>query len=441
MNTTSHDGGQRRWWRIPAGLLLLIVAGLFAYLSFGTGSLTTPASAAVTAANGQNASGPASVRGTGLGSDQTQVKVQRGAARVVRDEHHDISPPLRDIPPAPPVTRQEGPENPLPPFHPSTTLKDTVVQRFFGPLVMPTPILTFEGIGQANSFCSCLPPDTNGDVGPNHYVQTVNLAFEIWDKNGTVVQASRATNTLWSGFGGSCQTHNDGDPVVNYDPLADRWVISQFTSSAPYYQCVAVSTSPDPTGSYYRYAFLESNTDLYDYPKMGVWPDGYYMTANVFSGGVSYAFPAMMAMDRARMLQGLSATSQLFNPGNFYSGLLPADLDGSTPPPAGAPEPFVTVANNNTVLHLWQFHVDWANPASSVLTGAIDLPAAPWDPNLCGSARNCVPQPGVAASSYLDTVANQTMFRLAYRLFADHDSLVTNESVDVNGGDQAAVRC
>ncbi len=132
----------------------------------------------------------------------------------------------------------------------STHIKDPVVQNFFGPLAMPTPLLTFEGVSATTSGCGCYPPDTNGDVGPNNYVQIVNTAFEIFDKSGNVVQTARAVNTLWSGFGGACQTHNDGDPIALYDQLADRWFISQFTSSTPYDMCIAVSQTGDPTGAY-----------------------------------------------------------------------------------------------------------------------------------------------------------------------------------------------
>ena len=147
-------------------------------------------------------------------------------------------------------------------------------------------------------------------------------------------------NTLWSGFGGGCQTRNDGDPIVLYDPMADRWVISQFTAASPYGECVAVSTSPDPTGSYYRYFFQFSTTIFYDYPHMGVWPDGYYMSANRFTGN-TYSGPAAIVFDRSKMLQGQAATFQAFNASSTYGTMLPADLDGATQPPAGEPEFFV----------------------------------------------------------------------------------------------------
>src|SRR5206468_1438482 len=125
--------------------------------------------------------------------------------------------------------------------------------------------------------------------GPNDYVQWVNLSFQIWSKNGTSRYGPAEGNTLWSGFGGVCDTTNQGDPIVIYDRLANRWIFSQFAfglrggkPKAPYYQCIAVSQTGDPTGSYYRYAFqMNASTGYFpDYPKFGVWPDGYYMSAN-----------------------------------------------------------------------------------------------------------------------------------------------------------------
>jgi hypothetical protein len=424
----------RRWLYLVPLLVVLLIVGAAAYaLNQAAAASALPSS-------------PKAVNGLNLAGNPDTWNLQPGEKKVLpngvtvgRDLKHDISPPLRDIPPVPISANHEAPENPWPAFLPPKSLKDPVVQRFFGPLAMPTPILTFEGINVTQGCGGCYPPDTNGEAGPNHYIQTVNSAFAIWDKNGNVVQTPRNINTLFSGFGGACQTQNSGDPTVNYDQLADRWVISQFTSSAPYNQCVAVSVTGDPTGQYYRYAFLESNTALYDYPKIGVWPDAYYLTANVFQGN-SFLYPSFIAMDRTQMLQGQTATFQEVNPGSYYSDVLPADLDGSNPPPAGAPEPFLTVAGNNTTIRVWNFHVDFATPANTHLAGPINLAAAPWDPNLCGLARNCIPQPGVSSAAYLDSLGDHTMFRLAYRNFGDHESLVTNESVDENGQDHAGIR-
>ena len=357
--------------------------------------------------------------------------------RVVHEVKHDLSPALRDIPAKPPRARQrEAPENPNPLPLNNEPVEDPVVQRYFGPLTMVTPTLTFEGISSSTSGCGCLPPDTNGDVGPNHYVQTVNTAFQIWNKSGSALTSAQSISTLFTGFGGVCEFTDDGDPIALYDSIADRWFINQFTSNPPYSQCTAVSKTGDPTGAYWRYQFTTSNTDFYDYQKYGVWPDGYYMTANVFGPSGGFSRPSMIAFDRAKMLAGQTATFQEFNPGNFYADILPSDFDGTTLPPAGSPNYFATIAGSNDRFRLWKFHVDWANPGSSTLTGPTNLLTAPYDPNLCGNAP-CVPQQGTVR--LLDTLGDHTMYRLAYRNMGTYETLVTNHSVDV-GGDTAAIR-
>jgi hypothetical protein len=375
----------------------------------------------------------------GIWTQKAPEKILPNGVRVIQDTKHDVSPPLRDIPAAVAVgaREEEANENAIP-FAAVPGKIDTVVQRSFGPLVMPTPILTFAGIGNPTACGTCLPPDTNGDVGPNHYVQTVNTKFAVWDKSGNVLLAPVAINTLFAGFGGPCQIQNSGDPVVNYDSIADRWVINQFTSSAPYYQCFAVSTTPDPTGAYYRYGFQESLTNLYDYPHSSVWPDAYYMSANVFGPSSNFLNPSVFAFDRAKMLAGQPATAQEFNPGNYFFNLLPGDLDGPTLPPAGAPNPFVTAAGTNSTISLWKFHVDWTTPANSTFTGPINIDVAPFDPNMCGGSRNCIPQPNTTAK--LDAGPGPTYYRFAYRNMGSYQTSVISHVVDENGADHAGVR-
>src|ERR1043166_7846880 len=177
----------------------------------------------------------------------------RGVMRVLK---FDISPPLRSMKPLPwkectlredeeGGSLQAGPVGPV--------VQDPAVQRVLGKIGIPVPIISFDG---NSNLCGCSPPDPNGAVGPNHVVTMANLHFQIFNKAGTSLFGPAANNTLWSGFGGGCQTSNDGDPVVLYDQLADRWLLTQFTASAPYLQCVAVSQTSDPTGAYYRYSFL-----------------------------------------------------------------------------------------------------------------------------------------------------------------------------------------
>jgi hypothetical protein len=331
---------------------------------------------------------------------------------------------------------------------------DTVVQRTFGPLAMPTPGITFEGYSQQDNFninngLGGVPPDTEGDVGPNHYFQWVNLGIRIFDKSGNTVLGPILGNSLWSGFPGACTANNMGDPDVLYDPLADRWVATQFAvpsrSSGPSYECIAISTSPDPTGSYYRYEFQTSATNFEDYPHLGVWPDAYYMTTNEFSSPVTFAGAGNFAFDRAKMLVGdTTATMQYFHLDPPHGGLLPTDLDGIIPPPAGSPNYFIEMVDDASGapqdhLAVYRFHVDFLLPTNSTFTGPTVLPTAPFDSQLCTADRGaCIPQPNPA--SLLEDLSDRLMQRIAYRNFGDHEAAVLNHTVDADGAGLAGIR-
>src|SRR5207237_1067352 len=163
--------------------------------------------------------------------------------------------------------------------------------------------------------------------------QSVNSSITMFNKSGVKLFGPVNNNTLWSGFAGACATTNDGDPTVRYDRIADRWVITQFSvngGNGPFFQCIAVSTTPDPTGSYNRYQF--SYPSFNDYPKMGLWPDGYYITFNMFGAAPNFPFVGgkACALDRAKMITGAAATMQCFDTGSQFGGLLASDLDGTT---------------------------------------------------------------------------------------------------------------
>jgi hypothetical protein len=363
-----------------------------------------------------------------------------GRVHVVRDAKHDLTQPLRSLPAVPPRSRGREMQTEMW-RRPAGGVEapDAAIQGALGraAATMPAPILQFAGMSDATSGCGCTPPDTNGEVGPHHFVQMANVALQIFDKNGTSLLGPVDVNTIWAGFGGACQTENAGDPVVVYDQLADRWVISQFTDSkAPYFECVAVSQTGDPTGAWYRYAFETSTTKFNDYPKLGVWPDGYYMTANLFAGN-KWAGAGVYVMDRTSMLAGAAATMQFFElPTTDWGGMLPSDLDGSNPPPAGAANVFLEVVDGawdptnwpNDELHFHHFHVDWATPANTTFNASpIQVAVASFDGLLCNFGA-CVPQSGT--SQKLDTLSDRLMFRLAYRNFGDHESLVVNHTVD-----------
>ena len=349
---------------------------------------------------------------------------------------HDKSADLRSTPPQP-VTAleeddqgQDGRSNGRSAPH----AVDTVVQSQLANPAMPGTSKNFDGIPYPGVACNCAPPDTNGEVGLTQYVQIVNEGYQVFDKStGASVLGPVGISTIWSAFGGVCQLNGDGDPVVLFDQIANRWLVSQFAgSSVPTDECIAISTTSDATGSYYRYDFhLGSN--FFDYPHLSVWPDAYYMSMNVFnSAGTSFLGAEPFAFDRTRMLQGLSATFQTRAPlGSNSDAMLPADLDGSTLPPAGAPATFVAYPSGfaYTTFH---YHVDWVNTANTTWT-TYAAPAAAGFTALCPTTRACVPQSGVTSSSNLDGLADRPMFRLTYRNFGDHESVVGNFTVSSGG--------
>ncbi len=368
----------------------------------------------------------------------------QGPPEVPPAVRHDVSPPLRDIPPL--VDRRPPHEVFLGRIHPSGPLSsspDTVVQSSAGPAVATTAGLGFDGVGngfvgpQGAFTVNAAPPDTNGAVGATQFVQWVNTSFAVFDKStGTAVYGPAAGNTLWTGFGVPCESTNDGDPIAQYDKAANRWVMAQLSYSLapPYYLCVAVSTTSDATGSYNRYAFSYSN--LNDYPKLGAWPDGYYASYNMFKqvNFFSYKFVGakVCAFDRSAMLSGAAATQQCFQLSSSFGGLLPSDLDGSTSPPAGSRNYFLNFGSNS--LNLWQFHVDWANSTNTTLTGPTNIPVAAFSEACNGGT--CIPQTGT--TQQLDSLGDRLMYRLAYRNFGDHESLVVNHSV--TAGSSVGVR-
>lgn len=378
--------------------------------------------------------------------------VYRGVSGPVR---FDVSPPLRNITPAPVNAgafreipeRASGLEGLLGPQD-----RDPLVQSSIGSLSIPGPIISFDG--PSNIF-NVSPPDPVGDVGPNHYVAMSNLAFQIFDKNGTSLFGPVANNTLWAGLGGDCQTDNSGDPIVLYDQLADRWVLTQFTSSGPtYFNCVAVSQTGDPLGSYYRYAF-STGTNFPDYPKYGIWPDALYISTREFAGGSTYVGVGAYAVNRAQLMAGNPAPQVISffaprgaTPYTIGDGLLPTDLDGSTLPPAGTPNFFVGSMDDGAsygapqdALTVWRFSADFNVPANSSFTLAQTLSVASFDsifPCTPGS-RDCIPQPGTANKIDVLSYRQRPLHRLAYRNFGSYGALVTNQAVEA-GTNMAGIR-
>ena len=351
---------------------------------------------------------------------------------------HAISAPLRELAPDSPTARRLT-ERPLRPIgtnaavHPDGALQASAP----GPAVATTSGLNFAGVGNGDYgfFPDAAPPDTNGAAGASQYVQWVNESYAVFSKAGGLLAGPTHGNQIFTNLGGPCATNNDGDPIAQYDKANNRWILTQFSVAAqPYLQCVAVSTTSDATGTYNLYAF-SYGSQFPDYPKLGVWPDGYCVTFNIFNNGQTFAGSKLCAYDAAAMRAGATATQQCFQLSTAYGGVLPSDLDGSTPPPAGAPNYMLNFGTNS--LNLWKFHVDFAVPANTTLTGPTNIPVAPFTA-ACRGGGACIPQ--TATRQKLDSLADRLMYRLAYRNFGDHESLVVNHTVTVSKKGQTGIR-
>ncbi|MGD0790955.1 MAG: hypothetical protein ABR920_04220 [Terriglobales bacterium] len=359
----------------------------------------------------------------------------QSTVRVIREEKHDVSAPLAELDRMTPAQPHRFsprilkilPTGPSTSLQPESAMPDLALQATALPPVAANLGLNIDGLGQGQYgfLLEYSPPDTNGAVGATQYVQWVNAEFAVFDKaTGALVAGPTAGNALWAGFGGGCETNNDGDPIVQYDKMADRWILTQFSiTTLPYTQCVAVSTTSDATGAYNRYAFSFGDIDFADYPKLGVWPDAYYMSFNLFLDGTSFIGADACALDRNAMLAGNDATIVCFQQPSSVASLLPSDMDGTIPPATGEPAFFMNFGKN--VLQLWTFHVDFTTPANSTFTGPTVLPVASFTPRCF---RSCVAQPGT--TQRLDALGDRPMYRLAYRQFPNGvESLVFNHSI------------
>jgi len=376
------------------------------------------------------------------------------APLVEEDVQHDLSPPLRELAAhfVPSDTKPPGESEEIPGVAAYGLKTQREATR---PVSTPLPaapsganpfriVQSFDGISTAELrakryYVANFATDSSGAVGQNYFVETVNFAFAVFDKNGTLLAGPTPTSVFWSGFNAPCGPVNWSDVVVLYDRTAQRWFVSRFyqqNSNSPYYQCFAISQTDDPMGAYYRYAFLVSTTEFNDYPKFGIWPDAYYMTADrnkIYSGLGMF----IIAFEREKMLRGGRARRIMFtlNNDNRLAGMLPADWDGVLPPPAGASDYLIRPTSTALgwyadTLELWQFHVNWYTPSASTLRRTDVLHPHAYSPPCIGN-QSCVPQPGT--TNALDPLAwGYVMYRLAYRNFGDHESLVLNHTVEVH---------
>jgi hypothetical protein len=398
--------------------------------------------------------------GAGSAPD-AKLEASYGGAKILREytnelgqkvhwigaSHFDISPPLREMAAAAVAERKAGGNEPSEessdePKRPAwrilrSDVPDPVVQAAVQPtdalgesgvpLAAPTMGFNFQGMGMVSN----VPSDCNGSVGGNQFVEVVNRRYQVWSLDRTTMVATSVLGpstlgSLWVGFGDLCEGQTAGDPVVLFDKTAMRWFISQMNGN--YHQCVAVSTSPDATGTYARYAFaFPPGITTIDYPKFSAWPPSAYL----FTAHVQSIFGAM---NRTKMLAGdPSATWIVIEAPNEW-GQLPADLDGFALPPSLAPGVFVSVHPEGMRVHRLRFSF---GTGVATLTLQATVPVAPWT-SACGNG-NCIPQP--ATGQTLSTTSDRLMFRAAYRNFIDHESLVVSHAVDPSvSGVESGVR-
>ncbi len=304
---------------------------------------------------------------------------------------------------------------------------DPVLQNTAGTQA-PSVGVNFDGSTDADNSAilgfAVVPPDTDGDVGPNHYVQWINSVSEIFDKSGNTLAGPFAGNQYFQGLGGDCESDNSGDPITLYDEAADRWLVSQFAVSAsPYFMCVAISQTSDPTGAYHQYAFA-FGTDFPDYPKLGIWGDSYIMTTRDFANGFSWAGMSAVALDRNAMLNGNAATMVRF-PNAFSAigdGALPADHDGGSSFGSG-PAVFGSHGDDSdTTFELWELDVDWNNPGAATFSSIAGVGISSYD--------GVVPSVNQPNGQVLDDHSFFTMHRLNVRDFGTHQSMVATHTVE-----------
>jgi hypothetical protein len=415
------------------------------------------------------------------------VAVAEGVNYAVR---HDISQPLSSLNT---VLAQKASETlPVIKLPEKNWNFNNVEQTYFGNKPAARLVESFDGLGVGftgpqGTATLRNPSDNSLAVGPNHIVQTVNSMTAIFTKKGKMFDSSGRvlygpvrTANVFRGFGGPCERINNGDAVVRYDQLADRWLIVMPTfrkaplrndsltvklpqpgaavllyqppyvppdtsrnagvrqsrgrdTTGSFCMCYAISTSSDPFGSYYRYEFKR---DLFpDYPRPAVWPDGYYTTT---STGDDVTERHAYVVDRSKMLKGEDATEQSFiiKDVNF---IINADLDGKELPPPGAPSIMMATGGwqlkkifEDDGIYVWKYHVDWADPSKTKLEGPEKIQVAPYHYLSDGQLTKSVPQPGT--EQRLDAQGDKLMARLVYRRIGDRQSIVGVHSINTTAG-------
>ena len=310
-----------------------------------------------------------------------------------------------------------------------------------GSPAMPATSVSFDGLNFVSNG-SGFPPDTNGDVGPNHYIQVVNTSIGIFSKSGGPALAAFSFNSLWmgAGTGTSCDTTNRGDPVVNYDAQTGRWFILDFawtdTMNGPYYFCLAVSKTPDPvSGGWWLYGIRADDAAhpwLPDYPKLGIWPDGLYAMANMFDclnascSSATYMEVRNYAFNKDDLIAGAALRQKVVDQGaTTYFTMLPSNLRG-TPPPPGTPNYFVSESQTAFAWQVFKFQVDWVG-AGTTFTGPTNVSQTTY---VLAASTVATPAPG----NTLDTLRERMMNLVQYRNLGGVESLWVSHTTGTTTG-------
>lgn len=357
-------------------------------------------------------------------------------------------PPLRDLTPLAPALADHRPgklwhkrnyfkdnelNNPHPLPQGGDPLASPAEERSASSGPQITPLLSFAGMS-ADVF----PPDPTGDIGKNHYVQMTNTGngaqFRIWNKQGVSVYGPAATSTIWS----QVNSGSAGDPIIQYDPDAERWLMLELQGFGANELVLAISDTDDPTGSWKAYRF--QTFGFPDYPKLYVWPDAYFLTLNEISGG---NLCSGYALEKAALLAGAQEFKfyRFQMPNHLSIQFQPAtggDWEGGPPPPPGSPGYIFRVYDDAwnggaDQLQVWEVHVDWQDSTQSHLDGPQVLYPAPFETKVCWTSMfDCIEQPDANAPR-LEALENIIMYRAPYRNFGDHESVVLNHVADVSG--------
>ncbi len=378
-------------------------------------------------------------------SNTPPIKDDRPTERRLNRAGRSFDGDLRNLPRTKPV-QKERPEREDPAFNPRELRREAQppsqpVEKLLKPLntaLAPAALTGFEGLDREN-WGAGSPPDTNGDVGPTYYIQTVNSSVGIYDKTTGTQVAAFTLDTLMSqgNFGNQCDTENFGDPVVLYDTFEDRWIITDFAFTLDgggnvnppiAFQCFAVSKTGNPVSGGWNFYSIAVTDALNDYPKFGVWTDGIYMSSNLFgfASGGSFQGVRTWAFNKARMYAG-APTAQVvsFNVGAGDFTVIPSNarLQVGTPPP-GRPNLFLSTSNFLNAVSVYKFHVDWNSIGLSTFTGPdVPLASTSW-PN--ANVANA-PQPGTA--TLLDVLATRAMVQNQYTNYSGVESLWASHTV------------